>query len=316
MLFLVCFYVAIIGISVIAWLFSRRLAVDWENKEPRRLIASTMPPALRSFLGKIRAYLHRMLDWALVWFQVSGETRADRRVLRRALMAAPMDSFRRLDIWREPRVPVDIRVSSRLGRFRVRANSEDLYMALPWREEEVTRAIRSVLGPGDVFVDAGANIGVYTVYASRLGTRVVAVEMIPETAQILRTHISDNDCRNVTVVEAALSDRSGDTVRATVTPGKYGQAHLSDVGEIIVQTATLADVLADIPHVRLIKMDLEGAETAAIRGLGDVRPDHIIFEDWGGDEASILLSSMGYSVSRLDADNSIATSRGISAIRR
>jgi FkbM family methyltransferase len=52
--------------------------------------------------------------------------------------------------------------------------------------------------------------------------RVLAIEMMPATADILRQHVATNDCTNVELVEKALSDRAGDTIMAKVPAGKHG----------------------------------------------------------------------------------------------
>jgi hypothetical protein len=49
----------------------------------------------------------------------------------------------------------------------VRGGTEDLYNLLPRREESVHDIVVSILRLGDVFVDVGANVGYYTLLASR-----------------------------------------------------------------------------------------------------------------------------------------------------
>jgi predicted RNA methylase len=54
------------------------------------------------------------------------------------------------------------------------------------------------LGPGDIFIDVGANIGYYSILASKLigvNGRVFAVEPIPSTAGVLRFNLKINSLR-------------------------------------------------------------------------------------------------------------------------
>lgn len=274
---------------------------------------------IRRTFSRIRTYLRRLAIWASVARQITGISPDDRRVLRRSILRAPIDALKDIDQWRDPHVVKDCEVQSSLGRFHIRAASDDLYIILPSREPGVLQAICDLLRPGDCFVDAGANIGAYTVLAARLvgpTGKILAVEMMPDTARILRRHIVENECPNVDVVERALSDRTGQFVEASVTPGKFGSASIvvpRDGDEIQVQTATLADVIAATPCVRLIKMDLEGAEYSAVQGLAVVidRIENVLFEDWGDGAVSRWFDSHGFDVVRLDANNALATSRSI-----
>jgi FkbM family methyltransferase len=255
------------------------------------------------------AYARRLGLWASVARHIRGVSKSDRSALLRAIVRAPLTSLRNMNEWMNPAPDTDCRVTTDLGTFDVRANADDLYLTLPNREPGIVAAIMK-LQPGDLFVDAGANIGVYTVLAAKRGAKVVAIEMMPDTANVLRKHIALNKCRNVTVIEGALSKVTGEIVEATVTPGKYGQASIAvkQKGRTVkVRTVTLGDVLP--APVKLLKLDLEGAELPALKGLGKHRPETIIFEDWAGDEVAEYLVGLGYSITRLDADNSLATLR-------
>jgi len=62
------------------------------------------------------------------------------------------------------------------------------------------------LKPGDVFVDAGTNCGIFTTFAAnRVGARghVVAIEPIPEMVRRLRLNIATNGFGNVSIFESA-----------------------------------------------------------------------------------------------------------------
>lgn len=250
--------------------------------------------------------------------QIDGAAASDRSSLRRAAAAGIWSSFANLDDWQDPVLIHDAEVVSRgVGRFKIRANTDDLYHVLPARESAVLEYISSHLREGDIFVDAGANIGFYTIYASKIvgpKGRVIAVEMMPDTADVLRNHIELNGLENVEVIAKALSEKGGDFVIASVPEGKFGQASISRKGNkgarrIRVETSTLNHII-DQP-VRLLKMDLEGAEFSALKGglpvLNKVKA--IIFEELSGDaRARQLLIDKGFLIHRLDSNNLVAES--------
>lgn len=166
-----------------------------------------------------------------------------------------------------------------------------------------------MIKPGSVVFDIGANIGFFSLLASRLvGTHgaVYAFEPHPRNAAILRRHVTLNHASNVTVIEAAVSDRSGQ-VRLM---GDGSTARVDSQG---VSVAALAlDDLHDDGNIRtpvVIKMDVEGAELAALKGMRELLqatlPDLLIefhgaFAD-GQDLDTLscqLLKELGYTLDR------------------
>jgi FkbM family methyltransferase len=132
-----------------------------------------------------------------------------------------------------------------------------------------------------VFVDVGANTGFYTVLAAKaVGSEghVYAIEPAPPTAGLLRRNVALNDVADrVTVVEAAAGSESG---VATL----YGRPEGHDMTSSLVRRADQAASAVtetEVPvrpiaeflepehraAVRLVKIDVEGHEDAAIRGL-------------------------------------------------
>jgi FkbM family methyltransferase len=261
---------------------------------------------------RIGIYVRRLQVWFRVAREIHGVSCRDRRVLWAALLAAPISSLRQLSEWKDPCVAEDVTVDVKgVGRFNVRCNSDDLYLVLPSREPAVLASIRRSLSAGDVFIDAGASIGFYTVVASRcVGPegKVVAIEMLPETALRLQENIRLNGLTNVVVREGALSDVSGDRVLARVQKGHSGRASLDlrRPGILVsVETITLDEVVRDLEHVRMVKMDLEGGEASALRGFSHsiALVEEIIYESLDCDGCHHSLVEEGYCVSPLDGRN-------------
>lgn len=137
-------------------------------------------------------------------------------------------------------------------------------------EEPVRQVVREHLKPGDVFVDVGANIGVMTFLgASLVGPqgRVIAVEPNPDNVQLLYRSIVLNGSENVEVLPLAASDR-----RAVCSLTGRSNTHLIGArgpqgGGRYVQSVGLDDLLGELPRLDFVKMDIEGHEPPALRGM-------------------------------------------------
>jgi FkbM family methyltransferase len=143
-------------------------------------------------------------------------------------------------------------------------------------EPHITRWVSRRLAPGDTFVDVGANIGYYSLLASRLvgksGT-VVAIEASPRTVDDLLTNLELNGVSNVRVVNVAASECEG---TAKIYRGHEHNTGLTttleDRGfdlEGEVHAAPLSAILKseELQDARLVKIDVEGAEWSVVAGM-------------------------------------------------
>jgi len=288
------------------------------------LLKHHMPVGVRNAARSVARYAERVLLWPVILWQVRGETLADKLVLVRSALAAPFLALRSLHQWQDPILLRDARVNvPGVGRFHLRAHTDDLWHVVPWRERSIIALMGEVLGPGDTFIDAGANIGVYTVLAARLvgpHGRVLSVEMMPDTAERLALHIRLNHLPNVTVVRSALNDSAGEMVTATVQKGKHGQATIAadfdryGLGTPVqVLTTTLDSITRHLGDVRLMKIDVEGAELRALRGARSLlqRLGGVVYEARGWkqnvfDPVGHLLHAYGFALRELDGNNRMA----------
>jgi FkbM family methyltransferase len=122
---------------------------------------------------------------------------------------------------------------------------------------------------GDVVIDAGAHLGMFTRFAlSRGAQKVVAFEADSITLQYFRRTFADEiESGRVQVVNAAVW-RANETLRFVHDPEHPGISRLSAEGSTEVQAVKIDDALATlgIEHVDFIKMDIEGAERHALAG--------------------------------------------------
>jgi FkbM family methyltransferase len=145
-------------------------------------------------------------------------------------------------------------------------------------EPHITALLDTQLREGDVFVDVGANIGYYSLCAARLvgdSGHVYALEASPSIYERLCRHISLNDLHNVSPVHCAVWDSEGE-LDIFLGPGKNeGNTSLhpspNRKHESKVRAAPLSALLdkGDIGRVKMVKIDVEGAETQVIRGIVD-----------------------------------------------
>lgn len=125
------------------------------------------------------------------------------------------------------------------------------------------------VGDGQVVFDIGANVGFFSLLASRLvGPRgtVYAFEPLPVNVQALRRHSELNGSENLRIVDAAVSDRDGvGSFRQVANPSMGG---LSDGGGLEVRTLALDEAIesGQLLEPDFLKIDVEGAELSVLKG--------------------------------------------------
>jgi FkbM family methyltransferase len=172
-----------------------------------------------------------------------------------------------------------------------------------------------LLRPGDVVLDGGANVGQFAATCAALGARVHAIEANPHLCERLRRTATD---ASISVHNVALWREPAelDFNIATVTgwSSLVENPTFQAASKIRVRAVTLDDFVREqgIERVRVLKLDLEGAETDALigaRGLLDRHAvDYVLVESdvhrlnaFGhtGLELDSLLSRAGYAAERV-----------------
>ena len=141
--------------------------------------------------------------------------------------------------------------------------------------------LRRLLPAFDRFIDVGANIGIYTLLASRYirdGGQVIAFEPSPiELAKLLKT-VEWNHLANVTVENLAVGASNEEVSFFESTTGagalnrigKPAKANLA-FREVIVSCRRLDDYFQDpAPVMTLMKVDVEGFELPVLQGAADL----------------------------------------------
>ncbi len=154
-------------------------------------------------------------------------------------------------------------------------NGEGLFCALAGTEYEAEMEwFLDRMKPGQTFVDVGANIGIYSLHASkRLGCNgaVHAFEPTMETFSILEGNIARNRLTNIRANRLALAEKSGTLV--LVAEGRPASNSTSaDVDQspdaVRIEATTLDEYTGSNPGMKvdLIKVDIEGGERAFFEG--------------------------------------------------
>ncbi len=170
------------------------------------------------------------------------------------------------------------------------------------------------VGAGSVVFDIGANVGFYTVLASRLvgeSGKVVAFEPVDTIFEILKSHVELNNCSNVRLEKLACSETSGTKTFFLGPNTAMGSLHAVGGKEITVTTTSIDEFVArENVRPNFLKIDVEGAEMEVLRGgrktITDAKPG-IFLSTHSPElrsECKAFLGDLGYDVTELvDSDD-------------
>jgi len=191
-------------------------------------------------------------------------------------------------------------------------------------ERDLEEFLLSVVKPGNVILDIGAHVGIYTVIAAKLTKgvgHVYSFEPDPHNYEGLKRSILVNNLANVSPVQLALGDRDMDKVTFYRSDSFYGSLQttetvhgekemLKNMDGYEIGMRTVDSFLAEqgIAHVDVVKIDVDGPELMVLSGaqrlLGSSTPPMLIVEvsrytqDWGYSYADIhdFLTRFNYRV--------------------
>jgi FkbM family methyltransferase len=183
-------------------------------------------------------------------------------------------------------------------------------------EPQLCEALAKVLKKDGVFMDVGANVGLFSLLAAhRLipEGRVAAFEASPRIFSFLERNAQRNPRPGLTLFHRAVTERSGDEMSFFDAPeAKFGMGSLANrfsSSAAVVKSISLDDAAEQLglPRVDVIKVDVEGFELGVFRGarrLLSMTPAPVVFfefNDWAeanatsapGD-AQRFLQELGY----------------------
>lgn len=195
-------------------------------------------------------------------------------------------------------------------------------------EAHLTRALDEQLVPGMAVCAVGANVGYHVVRAAqRVGPagRVFAFEAHPGNAQLVARNAALNQLQNVMVLPLAVSDRQA-LHRYVAAQGTNGYVEPLDAGggdeifaaSTLLQSIRLDDLLALLPPIAVLQIDVEGCEGRVLRGAQQLvaRDRPTIFSElclgqlarnsaMTGEDYLGLLRTAGYQFAALGFDGTV-----------
>ncbi len=153
------------------------------------------------------------------------------------------------------------------------------YQAWYW-QRHLSRFFAPMLRPGDLVFDVGANVGVWTRGLAHLGCRVIAVEPQPLLGARIRQVVPAG--ADVAIVAAAVGAEAGEadlflgSIDSLATTSRSWMERMVERGgvpakfwseSIRVSVRTLDDLIDEFGVPAYVKLDVEGGELDAVKGL-------------------------------------------------
>ncbi len=189
----------------------------------------------------------------------------------------------RMDDARKPRRPTPPRVVEADGLLWTDRGPQTEDLMGPSAHEDALGPILRELVPADgIVLEVGAHVGHWTLRLAEHAGLILAVEANPDAASVLRRNLAINDIDNVRVVPVAAWDEEtslrledpNDHVGGGSTRTLPSDEDAFVEGTDAVPAARLDEVILDLPRLDLVKLDVEGADLHALRGMAGLLAEH------------------------------------------
>jgi FkbM family methyltransferase len=152
-------------------------------------------------------------------------------------------------------------------------------------EKEATTLMQKFIKKGDIVFDVGANIGYYTlIFANTVGDkgRVFAFEPCPRNIRNLENNVRRNSFQNIVIERTALGENSQTMQMYFPCDVQFGAGGFFKARSYLAQqevgVVTLDDFIKKegITRIDFLKLDIEGGEIFALRGMSETLNQKII----------------------------------------
>lgn len=148
-------------------------------------------------------------------------------------------------------------------------------------EQHIWDLCDRLVSSGDTVIDLGANVGIHTIRLANLvgsSGQVIAVEAAADLCQRLQANLELNCLSNIIIHNAAATDRSGEAVtlhRPASSAHNEGRSSLFNKPSLTgaseqVRSTRLDALVESTRPIRLLKIDVEGAESMALLGAEEI----------------------------------------------
>ncbi len=149
-------------------------------------------------------------------------------------------------------------------------------------EPSIIMYLRKILKEGDIFIDVGANEGVFSILAGKLvgpQGKVYAIEPLPKNVSMLKRNIHKNKLNNIIIHDVAVGDENKDLIFNDV---KYGNMLGGYNNRVIAMLSLIPGIVSSIKvkqkrldmlineplnKIKLIKIDTERYEPQVLKGI-------------------------------------------------
>ena len=146
-------------------------------------------------------------------------------------------------------------------------------------EKELCELLMKIVRPGDVFLDLGANIGYFSllVASTSPSAKVISFEPVRDLFQKMNDNILLNKIGNVSTINAAVGEINEEKELFVSDPDNAGMSSFHQPENYSGKKEKVKVVSIDewfktsgLPGVDLVKIDIEGSELAALRGMKEI----------------------------------------------
>jgi len=178
-----------------------------------------------------------------------------------------------------------------------------------WEEKE-TELVRGQIKEGDTVLDIGAHIGYYTlIFAELVGEtgKVYAFEPDPNNFKLLKKNIRVNNYSNVVLINKGVSDKTGNVKFYPRSDGNTGGGRINPIDINIHKKPIEIDVVSLDDYfsgtVNFIKMDIEGSETMALRGMKNILKGNVKILIEGNMDSEYIKELYDFKIYKINNDN-------------
>jgi len=148
---------------------------------------------------------------------------------------------------------------------------------------------RDILKDDSVFVDIGANIGLFSIYLSKFSNaKIYSIDPSVQNFQKFLYHLKLNSCPNIVPINVGLSYQDSFGYMVNLSPINSGTFKVVEAKSMddtyLVRLCTLLELVnhLELTKIDLIKIDVEGYEMNVFKGFftekNKIMPKNIVME--------------------------------------